>query len=108
MNSITMREEAVAYLRSFDVFAVERDWSLGETIFVASEPIGEKIDISSFYRRAVYIYPKSCHWPRNDEKNSCIYRFWSIDDMKNAYVSDKYCVPLREACDVAIKLLRGL
>ncbi|MBW4620857.1 MAG: hypothetical protein KME17_16055 [Cyanosarcina radialis HA8281-LM2] len=87
------RAEAVKYLQSFGFYAIERTWVMGDTIFVAAEPI-EMPGISLSFRKAVYIYPRN--------------GLWSVDDIKGPRPSDPRCVPLQEACDIAMETLQNL
>jgi hypothetical protein len=53
--------EAVAYLRARGFHAVERDWTMGQTIGVVTGPINTDVGIT-VYRRAVYIAPRGDGW----------------------------------------------
>lgn len=89
MNS---RAEAVAYLKSLGFHAKERDWSLGETIRLLSEPEQHSPEFRTF-RRGVYIYSRD--------------GLWSIYNDRLAYpVSDERRLSLREACDAAVEILK--
>lgn len=104
MKQIKDRADAVAYLLSQGVFAMERDWVLGETIAVAAEPDNGILSEHSSFNKALYIYPRSCYWPRNSQPSASPYSFWSIDDMRSPYVSSEHCVSLGKACDIALKI----
>ena len=86
------RAEAVAYLNSLGFHAKERDWSLGETIQVLSEPEQVSPELRIF-RRGVYIY--ACDG------------LWSIYNGDLAHPqADERRLPLREACDAATEILK--
>jgi hypothetical protein len=92
MNTIA---EAVKYLQSFGFFARERTWAKGDTIFVAAEPIDGDGGSSSSFRKAVYIYSRN--------------GLWSVDDMMgHPQPSDPRCVPLQEACEIAMETLESM
>ena len=54
------RDEAVEYFRSRGLHAAERDWALGETVFVATGRV-KSGDIVG-YKRAMYIVRKGGAW----------------------------------------------
>jgi hypothetical protein len=86
------RAEAVKYLHSFVFYAMERTWSMGETIFVAAEPINTDSVNPVSFRKALYVYPRN--------------GLWSVDDMRGHKPSDPRCVPLQEACNIAMAILK--
>lgn len=95
IGELTMntRAEAVAYLTSLGFHAKERDWNLGETIQVATGPV-EVIANVRIFNRGVYIYARDGMW------SICNYALTHP-------MSDERRMPLREACDVAAKILRN-
>jgi hypothetical protein len=85
------RAEAVVYLTSMGFHAQERDWSLGETIAVLSDPV-EVIANFRIASRGVYIYARD--------------GLWSIYNGSLTHpMADERRMPLQEACDVAAKIL---
>lgn len=54
------RAQAIEALRKLDFEARERQWSLGDSIFVGSPPFEE--DDFAIYRVGTYIYPSGNGW----------------------------------------------
>jgi hypothetical protein len=88
MNS---RTEAIEYLKAAGLDAGERNWALGETIWIGALPYEASQGIRLFSRSA-YIYP------RNGQ--------WSIFGKAGTRgMEDERCLSLREACDEVIAFL---
>lgn len=62
------RDEAVEYLQQRGFYAVKRDWSLGETVLVAADPIETDSGLLG-YRRLVYVFPEDGRWGMWDMMN---------------------------------------
>jgi hypothetical protein len=87
------RAEAVEYLQGKGFFAMERTWTMGDTVLVMSDPTRFEEDGTPFaFNEAAYIYP----WEGA----------WAVDDMLGHCPSDPRRVSLREACDIVIEVLQ--
>jgi hypothetical protein len=86
------RAEAVANLRARGLNAVERDWVMGQTIAVFTEPMETSVGIT-VYRRALYLVPHADGW------------FVEELDGRTPAGSEPAVMSLEEACDRAQAIL---
>jgi hypothetical protein len=86
------RVEAIEYLKAAGFYAGERNWSMGETIWIATEPFEGPAGLRLF-RRSVCLYPRDGLW---SIFNTALMR--PVDNERR--------LPLREACDAAMELLK--
>ncbi|MEN3746367.1 hypothetical protein TPR58_04245 [Sphingomonas sp. HF-S3] len=87
------RSAAIEALRSEGLFAVERTWSLGDSIAVGSLPTSDGEIVS--YRLMMYLYPAED-------------RHWNIANLIEPRGPDHDCrLPLDEAVARVIQLMRN-
>lgn len=107
MKRINTRAEAVAYLLTEGVFAKERDWSMGETVLVATPPRREMLSGITTFEKLAYIYPSNCPWPKSQDQNVYGYHLWPTNDLIKSYINTEHGVTLERACEIALVALRS-
>ena len=90
MSEMQSREDAILWLQTMGFFAAKRDWSLGESIFVATDQIHDYSFL--VFRYAVYI-----HHHHNQ---------WCVTDFSNGMTETKNCGTLKQATIEAVHALQ--
>lgn len=89
-DQLETREDAIRFLRAAGFHAFARDWSLGESIGVASHPSdSEELVV---WERMLYIAPEPGGW--------------ALYDLRRPAVFPGELLPLRDACELAITALK--
>jgi hypothetical protein len=88
--ALETREDAVAFLQAAGFHAFVGDWVMGKTIGVASHAVtSHGIEV---WERMVYIAPEQGGWV--------------LHNLRRPGLAPTQAVPLREACQLAIRALK--